>query len=117
MSMQEQVMARRSGREVRCGLNGYVAAAIHSGSSLIVTFNLKDFPERHLLRYNIVAQHPDDFIFSLLDLHPARVCEAAASHRRSLKYPPKAADEYLDALLRQGLAQTVGRLREWKMAI
>ncbi|MBU2821273.1 MAG: PIN domain-containing protein [Acidithiobacillus caldus] len=94
-----------------------VAAAIHSGSSLIVTFNLKDFPESHLLRYNIVAQHPDDFIFSLIDLHPAQVCEAAASHRRSLKYPPKAADEYLDALLRQGLAQTVGRLREWKMAI
>ncbi|MEN9476763.1 MAG: hypothetical protein RLZZ300_904 [Pseudomonadota bacterium] len=63
------------------------------------------------------AQHPDDFIFDLLDLHAARVCETAANHRRSLKNPPKTADEYLDTLLKQGLTQTVGLLREWKAAI
>ncbi|WP_447860969.1 PIN domain-containing protein [Nitrospira calida] len=94
-----------------------VAAAIHSGASLIVTFNLKDFPAEQLKRYNLAAQHPDDFIFDLLDLHPAQVCEAAANHRRSLKNPPKTADEYLDTLLKQGLTQTVGLLREWKVAI
>ncbi|MBU2763950.1 PIN domain-containing protein [Acidithiobacillus caldus] len=94
-----------------------VAAAIHSGASLIVTFNLKDFPAEQLKRYNLAAQHPDDFIFDLLDLHPAQVCEAAANHRRLLKNPPKTADEYLDTLLKQGLTQTVGLLREWKVAI
>ncbi|WP_018952670.1 PIN domain-containing protein [Thioalkalivibrio sulfidiphilus] len=94
-----------------------VAAAIHSGASLIVTFNLKDFPAEQLQRYNLAAQHPDDIIFDLLDLHPARVCEAAANHRRSLKNPPKTADENLDTLLKQGLTQTVGLLREWKVAI
>ena len=94
-----------------------VAAAIHSGASLIVTFNLKDFPAEQLQRYNLAAQHPGDFIFDLLDLHPAQVCEAAANHRRSLKNPPKTADEYLDTLLKQGLTQTVGLLREWKVAI
>jgi predicted nucleic acid-binding protein len=94
-----------------------VAAAIHSGASLIVTFNLQDFPAEQLQRYNLAAQHPDDFIFDLLDLHSARVCEAAANHRRSLKNPPKTADEYLDTLLKQGLTQTVGLLREWKVAI
>ncbi|MDP3187555.1 hypothetical protein [Limnobacter sp.] len=61
-----------------------VAAAIHGDASLIVTFNLKDFPPERLKPYNLVAQHPDDFIFDLLDLHAARVCEAASSHRRSL---------------------------------
>lgn len=66
-----------------------VAAAIHSGANLIVTFNLKDFPPKQLKRYNLVAQHPDDFIFDLLDLHPASACEAAAIHQRSLKNPPK----------------------------
>jgi hypothetical protein len=45
------------------------------------------------------------------------VCEAAANHRRSLKNPPKTADEYLDTLLKQGLTQTVGLLREWKAAL
>lgn len=94
-----------------------VAAAIHSGASLIVTFNLKDFPPEQLKRYNLVAQHPDDFIFDLLALHPANVCEAAANHRRSLKKPPKTVDEYLDTLLKQGLTQTVGLLREWKVVL
>jgi len=94
-----------------------VAAAIHSGASLIVTFNVRDFPHDQLKRYNLAAQHPDDFVFDLLDLHPAQVCEAAANHRRSLKNPPKTGDEYLDTLLKQGLTQTVGLLREWKVAI
>jgi len=63
------------------------------------------------------AQRPDDFIVNLLDLHPARVCEAAANHSRSLKHPPKTTDQYLDTLLKQGLAKTVGILREWKVVI
>jgi hypothetical protein len=94
-----------------------VACAIHASASLIVTFNLKDFPNQQLNQYNLAAQHPDDFIFDLLDLHPALVCEAAAKHRRSLKRPPKTSDEYLDTLLKQGLTQTVGLLRDWKSAI
>ena len=94
-----------------------VAAAIHGGANLIVTFNLKDFPAEQLNPYHLTAQHPDDFIVDLLDLHPARVCEAAANHRRSLKQPPKTSDEYLDTLLRQGLTQTVAILRDWKLAI
>lgn len=94
-----------------------VAAGIYSGASIIVTFNLKDFPAEVLQRYNLSAQHPDDFVFNLLDLHTAAVCEAAARHRSSLKKPPKTADEYLDTLLNQGLTQTVGVLREWKMVI
>ena len=94
-----------------------VAAAIHCGASLIVTFNLKDFPDSALKPYNLAAQHPDDFIVDLLDLHPAGVLEAAASHRRSLKSPPKTAGEYLDTLLAQGLTQTVAVMRQWTVAM
>lgn len=93
------------------------AAAVHSGASLIVTFNLKDFPADALKPYNLVAKHPDDFIVDLLDLHPAGVLEAAASHRRSLKNPPKTADEYLDTLLAQGLTQSVAVMRQWTVAM
>ena len=93
------------------------AAAIHSGASLIVTFNLKDFPAEALKPYNLAAQHPDDFIVDLLDLHPAGVLEAAACHRRSLKNPPKTADEYLDTLLAQGLTQSVAVMRQWTVAM
>ena len=93
------------------------AAAIHSGASLIVTFNLKDFPSDALKPYNLAAQHPDDFIVDLLDLHLASVLEAVASHRRSLKSPPRTADEYLDTLLGQGLTQSVAVMRQWTVAI
>ena len=93
------------------------AAAIHSGASLIVTFNLKDFPADALKPYNLAAQHPDDFIVDLLDLHPASVLEAAACHQRSLKNPPKTADEYLDTLLAQGLTQSVAVMRQWTVAM
>jgi hypothetical protein len=93
-----------------------VAAALHSNADLIVTFNLADFPQEKLSAYELDAQHPDDFIFDLLDLHPALVCRADADHRRSLRNPPKTADEYLDTLLKQGLTQTVSTLRQWKAA-
>jgi len=92
------------------------AAAIHSGASLIVTFNLKDFPTEALKPYNLAAQHPDDFIVDLFDLHPASVLQALAEQRASLKKPPKTADEFLDILLKQGLTQTVSILKDWKTA-
>lgn len=94
-----------------------VAAAIHSGASLIVTFNLKDFPAEALQPYKLTAQHPDDFIFDLLDLQPALVCQAAANQRRTLRNPPKTVEEYLDTLFRQGLTQTVSILQQWKLAL
>lgn len=94
-----------------------VAAAIHCGANLIVTFNLRDFPRAQLRSYNLEAQHPDDFIVHLLDLHPAQVLHAAAEQRRRLRYPPKTVEDYLDTLLRQGLTQTVKILRDWKQAL
>ncbi len=94
-----------------------VAAAIHSGAHPIVTFNQKDFPANSLKPHNLLAQHPDDFIVDLLDLHLAGVLEAAANHRRSLKNPPKTADEYLDTLLAQGLTQSVAIIRPWTIAL
>ena len=84
-----------------------VAAASHIGATHIVTFNLKDFPAEALKPFKLVAQHPDDFIMSLLNLNPARVFKAAADHRKSLKNPPKTAEEYLDTLLKYGLTASV----------
>lgn len=94
-----------------------VAAAVHCRADLIVTFNLTDFPKEQLARFQLEAQHPDDFFLHLLDLHPSLVCGAAAKHRRSLKNPSKTGDEYLDTLLKQELTQTVAELRKWKIAI
>jgi len=94
-----------------------VAAAVHSGANLIVTFNLSDFPPSALEPYHLIAQHPDDFIVDLLDLNPAKVIQAMAHHRGSLRNPPKSADEYLDTLQAQGLSQSVAMFREWAGAL
>ena len=89
-----------------------LAAAIRSGASVIVTFNLKDFPKNALARYGVEAQHPDEFIENLWDLDPAAVVEAAQSQRATLKKPPM--DVVLATLLRQGLPQTVKALSGYR---
>ncbi|HMY01267.1 MAG TPA: PIN domain-containing protein [Agitococcus sp.] len=94
-----------------------LAAAIHCHASVIVTFNLKDFPADKLANYNIEAQHPDDFIVDLIDLNLAKVLGAVAKQRKALKNPPKSADELLDILLQQQLPQTVELLRPYTLLL
>ena len=88
-----------------------LAAAIKCHASVIVTFNLKDFPTDALKPYDIEAQHPDEFIHHLLDLHHANVCGAVKDQREALKKPPRTATEVLATLLEQGLTRTVAALR------
>jgi predicted nucleic acid-binding protein len=90
-----------------------LAAAIHAGADVIVTFNLVDFPAEVLAKYDIEALHPDELIDRLLDLDSEAVCAAVKLDRQSLKKPPKSVDEYLADLERQGLFQTVAMLRQF----
>lgn len=90
-----------------------LAAAIRSHSSFVVTFNLKDFPAQVLAPYNVEAIHPDDFILHLIELDPTAVCAAASRQRRTLKNPPKTAEEYLDILTLVGLPLSASKIREF----
>ncbi|WP_457789590.1 PIN domain-containing protein [Pseudomonas sp. PL-6] len=94
-----------------------LAAAIKCNASVIVTFNLKDFPPEVLEPFEIEAVHPDDFIADLFDLDQAAVLEAAQAQRASLKNPPHTARELLDRLLVQGLTQSVKLLSEYERLI
>jgi len=87
------------------------AAAIKCGADVIVTSNLKDFPDEALRQYGMEAQHPDVFIRHLIDLFPERVCSAARRHRSSLKNPPVDTDQYLELLERQALHTSTAELR------
>jgi predicted nucleic acid-binding protein len=89
-----------------------LAAAIVGNADVIVTFNLKDFPQSILSQHNIEAQHPDDFISDVIDLKPAKVIAAAELCRKRLKNPSKTIHEYLETLLQQGLSVSVSMLRE-----
>lgn len=90
-----------------------LAAAIHSTSSVIVTYNLKDFPKRIVNKYGIEAQHPDEFVMNLFDLSFESVCLAVRRHRASLKNPPKNKEQYLATLEKQLLKNTVKKLQEF----
>ena len=90
-----------------------LAAAIEGGCDLIITFNLRDFPDDILAPLGISAQHPDLFCGNLIESSPLAVVAAAFEHRQSLKRPPKGVEEYLAALERQGLPKTAARLREY----
>lgn len=66
-----------------------LAAAVHSGCDLIVTFNVKHFPEDALRHHDLVAVHPDEFLLDQLDLYPRAVewtlmRQAAATARPTL---------------------------------
>lgn len=90
-----------------------LAAAIRCGADAIITFNLKDFPEDALAPYGIEAIHPDDFIYSQIDMAPAICCKAIQSQRLSLKKPEMDVDTLLATLQKQQLPQTVAKLREY----
>jgi predicted nucleic acid-binding protein len=90
-----------------------LAAAIRVGAGVIVTFNLKDFPNETLARYDVEAQHPDDFLKTLLDSESGQVCAAVKQQRESLRNPPKTAEELLSTFENQGLTQFASQLRKF----
>lgn len=50
-----------------------LAAAIEAGAEVILTFNLKDFPEDALEPWGVDAQHPQDYLLTLYEMDPLQV--------------------------------------------
>jgi hypothetical protein len=97
----------------------FLAAAIHSKSTIIVTANIKDFPAAELQKHGIKAMTADDFICSLVDEFGE---EGAAGLgvivnlvKSRLKNPPVLWSQYLhtlETLSGNALPNTVARIRE-----
>lgn len=94
-----------------------LAAAIKCGASVIVTYNLKDFPAEILKRFEIEALHPDVFLSDIWDLDQAAVLEAVQKQRASLKNPRYTPRELLDTLLKQRLPEIVKHLSSYELLI
>lgn len=93
-----------------------VAAAIRAGAQMIVTFNLKDFPADALGRYDIEAQHPDEFVVNQIHLNPGAVLGTLHQQAASLTLSPRSVDDVLLSLEKVGLVQTVteiNRIKPW----
>lgn len=88
-----------------------LAAAVVGHADVIVTRNLRDFPDGALRPYRIRALHPDRFFGHLLDVTPARVVEVVRDQQASLTRPPIPMPDLLSLLERLDLAETVAGLR------
>lgn len=90
-----------------------LAAAIVGRCDVIVTQNLKDFPDAALATFHIEAQHPDEFLCNQLSLAPGIFCGAIRKVRARLVKPPYSVENYLATLTRQGLVATAGELQSF----
>lgn len=90
-----------------------IALAIHQEAEVIVTRNLRHFPEADLRQVGIRPMDPDDFVARLLKRRPAEVLAAAERHRRSLRRAPLTPERYLESLrTHAGMPRTVRKLVE-----
>ncbi len=83
-----------------------LAAAIRAGAQVIVTWNLRDFPQAALTPYDIEAQSPDEFVLQLLDLNPVAVRQAVQEQAKVLRKPPMTFLELTEVLGNNGLTRS-----------
>lgn len=84
-----------------------VAAAIEAEASIIVTWNLRDFPAPELRRHGLSKLTPDALMVALHEAAPAAVIAATANARRNLRVSRMSVTDYLAALERQRLKRFV----------
>jgi hypothetical protein len=83
-----------------------VAAALVGGVDVIVTFNLADFPADVLSQLGLEAQHPDDFLASIIAAGGDLACKAIKAMRERYKKPPMSAADYIASIKAKGLVKT-----------
>lgn len=88
-----------------------LAAAIKAGAQVIVTRNLKDFPESDLQPWDIEAKSPDAFVLDQVHLDIRAVAASVRQIADSRTNPPEAIEDVLIQLERDGLVESVTALR------
>lgn len=87
-----------------------LAAAIAGKASVIVTWNLKDFPATALKPHGVARMSPDDFLAGLHAAFLAALIGSIRRARQNLRRTVPLVEEFLDALRAQRLTQLHKRL-------
>lgn len=90
--------------------NHVLAAAIKTNANIIVTNNLKDFPDEYLNTFGLKAKGADDFISDLIDLNPETAVEAFMEMVFAKKNPDLDEYEVLDIMRKNGLVDSANYL-------
>lgn len=88
-----------------------LAAAVACKAQIIVTQNLRDFPNDVLRPFKVIAFSPDEFLTKLFLLKPDRVTEIIVEQANDLRNPPMSVAEVL-ATLAQHAPNFVWLVRE-----
>jgi hypothetical protein len=88
-----------------------LAAAIEAKASILLTFNLADFPPEALAVHGVVPRHPDDFLCELHTSDPDAVEAGVDAARQNLRVTTPDMGAYLDTLEQQRLVAFVAHLR------
>jgi predicted nucleic acid-binding protein len=88
-----------------------LAAAVRANAEVVVTFNIRDFPEPSLKSYDIDALHPDDFLLDQLDLHPGATVQALRDQAAAYRREPTTVAGLLGRLERSGLPGFAAEVR------
>lgn len=87
-----------------------VAAAIEAEASIIVTWNLSDFPAAELRRHGLHKMTPDALMVALHDAAPAAAIAATANARRNLRASRITVADYPPAFERHRLKRFVAAI-------
>ena len=87
-----------------------LAAAIKTNAHVIVSNNIKDFPEVVLDCYGLKIKTADDFLTDIIDLNPETAIEAFKEMVLNKKNPDWDEYEVLNCLRRNGLKDTANYL-------
>lgn len=86
------------------------AAAIEAGASMIVTWNLRDFPVGELRKHGLVRQSPDAFLVGLYEQASDVLIGSLANARRNLSRSRVSASDFIGILRDQRLAKLAARI-------
>jgi predicted nucleic acid-binding protein len=87
-----------------------LAAAIKTNANIIVTENLKDFPNDYLASFGLSAKSSNDFLTDIIDLNPEKAVEAFRKLVLNRTNPDLDEFEILDRLRALGLKDTANNL-------
>ncbi|MCL2736530.1 MAG: PIN domain-containing protein [Propionibacteriaceae bacterium] len=90
-----------------------LAAARLSGADVIVTRNLRDFPDDVLRQWGLEAVSPDQFMRDMLDLFPRPMLDIIREQAAHARRPPLSVNDVLASLERAGVPGFVNDVREW----
>lgn len=87
-----------------------LAAAIKTNANLIVTNNIKDFPNEYLASFGLSVKTADDFLTDIIDLNQETAIKAFKEMVLNKKNPPLDEYEVLNQFRKVGLTDTANYL-------